>query len=292
MKRGRGAAGYTIVETLIFMAVSGAMFVSALALINGRQARAEFSTSAREFETQMRDLANDVATGYYPNPVNASGQFLRCTVSGGVINLSFAAADNQGANKDCIFAGRTIHFAPSGESAGSYASYLMLGKRVDSGTGRDVTSITQASPTTVPEIQSLKRSVYFDVTCMFYANVEITPATQPCTTADKTNIDNFSFITTFSPTDLTANGSGAGDTQVSLVATTTPAGVLYSKSAAAIKTEITGYGTGATAFTVNPRGGVYICLQSTKRDQFALVKMGGSGSNFGTSMAISAGRCS
>ena len=67
MKRASGGRshGFTIVETMIVLAVSGALFTSAIFFIGGRQQKAEFTASVRNFETSINDIANDVSDGYF-----------------------------------------------------------------------------------------------------------------------------------------------------------------------------------------------------------------------------------
>ncbi len=81
MNRGNRSTGYTIVETMIFLAVSSLMFISAMILINGRQSRAEFIQAVRVFEANLRDVANDVSTGYYANTTQA-GDKIGYTIAG------------------------------------------------------------------------------------------------------------------------------------------------------------------------------------------------------------------
>src|SRR3989344_2027390 len=62
--------GYTLAETLIFLVVSMVLFISAVRMVSGQQARAEFSYGIQEFATQIKDITNDVSTGFYHNPNN------------------------------------------------------------------------------------------------------------------------------------------------------------------------------------------------------------------------------
>ncbi|HSX23561.1 MAG TPA: hypothetical protein VLE74_00460, partial [Candidatus Saccharimonadales bacterium] len=65
MSGGTKPLGYTIVEVMIFLAVSGALLVSALLIFNGRQQRIEFGQSIRDIDSKIRDVLNDVSTGVY-----------------------------------------------------------------------------------------------------------------------------------------------------------------------------------------------------------------------------------
>lgn len=63
----RGTKGYTIIEVMIFMVVSGGLLVSVLGSISGQQQKTRFQTGVRDFESQIQDMINDVETGYYPS---------------------------------------------------------------------------------------------------------------------------------------------------------------------------------------------------------------------------------
>ena len=62
----RPVGGYTIVEVLIFLAVSALIFASAAIAIGGQQQNVQYSQAVREFEIQVKDAINDVANGFYP----------------------------------------------------------------------------------------------------------------------------------------------------------------------------------------------------------------------------------
>ncbi len=139
--------GFTIVETLIFLAVSGAMLTSIVIMFNGVQARQQFAQGMRDVESLFQDVFNDVSTGYF-DPIAG----YRCTANGsGPPNFIAAADAEQGSNQGCIFLGKAIQLAPS-ESEGGGADKIFVHTVVGNRTvanGRDVTSFTQSRPTTV-----------------------------------------------------------------------------------------------------------------------------------------------
>ncbi len=100
------SAGFTIVEVLIVLAVSGALMVSAVALINGRQNKTEFQTGINNVQQQIQQIINETTSGYYPNVANFT-----CigNANGGVVKFA-AGSTNQGANDGCIFLGKAIQF--------------------------------------------------------------------------------------------------------------------------------------------------------------------------------------
>lgn len=118
---GKYLDGYTLIEVMIFLAVSGALLVSAMTFISGRQARIRYTQAVVDFEQQLQDTFNDVSTGYYPTNSDYS-----CTYDGANIVFSTATDTSQGSNEQCIFAGKLIHFFPNGDLSG-YKIYTIVG---------------------------------------------------------------------------------------------------------------------------------------------------------------------
>ncbi len=106
MKKGgsteRKKLGFTIVETMIVLAVSGGLFVIAALYINGRQAKTEFQVGIRDAQTKIQQVINEVNSGYYPSST------FSCTGST-VSNLTLGAfGTGQGQHDNCIFVGKTV----------------------------------------------------------------------------------------------------------------------------------------------------------------------------------------
>src|SRR4051812_35553772 len=101
MKQGQTAHGYTIIEVLIVLAVTGVLLASALRLISGQQARTEFSQSIRDVQSQINDVMNNVSSGYF-----ATGGKVGCTTSSSGPTLSSTPpSGGSGTSKDCILIG-------------------------------------------------------------------------------------------------------------------------------------------------------------------------------------------
>jgi hypothetical protein len=128
-KSGRtlGVSGYTIVEAIIFLAVSGALLVSTMMLFNGKDQRTRFSQGIATVEQDLQDLMNDISTGYYPSAAN-----FKCEVLSGVITFGSTNVE-QGKNTGCAFIGKIIELSP-GEQ---YNAYTMVGLQ-------DATSLSNA----------------------------------------------------------------------------------------------------------------------------------------------------
>ena len=144
--RGKKQKGYTIVEVMIFLAVSGLMFVMAAGLVSGKQSKAEFKQGMSAVNAQLVAIPNDVANGFYP-----SNSGFSCTVTNGVLSFSTLLTNGQGSNKDCVFLGKVLQFDRNGTD---YSNYTIAGSRLDStipgNTTVAPTTFKQASPTIPP----------------------------------------------------------------------------------------------------------------------------------------------
>ncbi len=108
MSRSARNHGYTIIEVMIFLAISGVLLLIAAGFINGPQQGTQFSQGLHDFESKMEDLVNNVATGNYPD----AGKF-NCNVNTSSGVLTFDTGTNtQGTNQNCAFIGKFIQLAP------------------------------------------------------------------------------------------------------------------------------------------------------------------------------------
>ena len=141
-----GQRGYTILEVMIFIAVSSLMLVMAISAFSGRQADVEFTQAVRDLESRIQDSINDVSTGYFFN----SGNY-NCTVGGSGVSITTGGSDKQGESDDCLFIGKAIQLAPSSGS-NKLSIFTLVGARsVFNGpnAGADVSSVAEAGPEVV-----------------------------------------------------------------------------------------------------------------------------------------------
>jgi hypothetical protein len=137
MKSGGNTQGFTIVETLIYLAVSTAIMASVLTLVGGSQNKAQFQQAVNDTNQQINDVIDNVANGFY----NKVGDF-SCTAPSGAPIVNNAPAD-QGTNKDCMFIGRVIQFGVAGKPE-NMTVYDVVGIReID---GLQVTKLSDAAP--------------------------------------------------------------------------------------------------------------------------------------------------
>jgi hypothetical protein len=140
-KLWRGALGYTIIETMIFLIVSSAFVGTIVTALTQQNKRQQFVQAVDKMQVNLQDTLNDVSTGYYP-----FGNTLQCTASATGPSVS-NGSNEQGTNSQCIFIGKAIQFAPNSDGIDSYSSYTMVGNRIEQvAGGEEVTSLTQAKP--------------------------------------------------------------------------------------------------------------------------------------------------
>lgn len=140
MKRVVNPAGYTIVETIIFLAVSALLFVSASILISGRQRKTQFAVTVRDFSSKVKSVYGNVASGYY----NSSGQ-VTCTVSGGAISTLSSGGNDQGTNSDCVYLGQVLVSPQSGTN--DFKIVSLVGLRNTTGSPpQEVQNLSDAKP--------------------------------------------------------------------------------------------------------------------------------------------------
>ncbi len=140
---GRRRNGYTILEVLIFIAVSSLMFIIAITAVGGRQQQVQFAQATKEFDAKIRDTINDVTTGYYP-----TNETVSCGLSAGVVEIKPGTGQSIGTNSDCIYVGKVIQFQPDGDS-NLVRIYSMAGKRLSDDGSTPVSTIEQAMPKAV-----------------------------------------------------------------------------------------------------------------------------------------------
>lgn len=115
--------GFTIVETMIVLAVTGALFVAIAASLSGRQSAAEFTHAIQSVQSQIQQVVNQVGEGFYPNNANFT-----CQKAGSSISFTNVVS-TQGTNTDCVFLGKVIQFSEHGTIPEAYRIYTIAGLR-------------------------------------------------------------------------------------------------------------------------------------------------------------------
>lgn len=263
MKSSSRAEGFTIVETLIVLAVTGLLFVSAALAISGRQASAQFTQGVRKVESQLQATINEVSSGYYPN----NGD-ITCDGITGEPRLRSGVAD-RGTNEGCMFLGKVLQLAvDDGSEPESYNVYSLVGLRANS--SGIVASLADARPKVIaassadsatPDVFDEEVMPYgLTVERMHYGNLTYDTSRSIGAVGFVSRLDD---PATSSPSQqlelLAIPGTATGDSKI--------AGV------DGINDNI----DSLTVDQINPEEGVHICLKSGTTNQSALVTLGGGG---------------
>ncbi len=134
------SGGYTIIEVMVVIGISAVIFFSAMTAIGGRQESVQFSQAVREFDAKMRDIMNDVTTGYFP-----TNSTITCTLLAGTPQISVDNDAKLGTNNNCIFIGKAIQFLPDGVGE-RMDIYSLAGLRYQDNDQTPTTTIAKAQP--------------------------------------------------------------------------------------------------------------------------------------------------
>jgi prepilin-type N-terminal cleavage/methylation domain-containing protein len=212
MKGGKTPLGYTIVEVMIVMAVSGVMFLIAANFINGKQEKTAFTQGVNEMASRIQDVVTQVTSGQY------SDIPLKCTWSGSS-TIILPGAATQGTRSDCVFLGKLISFAYP--TTHSYQVFSLAGGRADATNGTP--TLAMVDPAIIGSLTITQATTQqIDVTDMTYTDsagaTHTLPATSPPSAATS-GYYNVGFIQGLG----TSNGAGSfqsGAQSISMVYST------------------------------------------------------------------------
>lgn len=268
-------AGFTIIETLIVLAVSGILLTSAAVLIGGKQGQTEFNQGTRDVASRLQQIIDDVSNGYYQN--NGA---INCHNAGNapvVIKQTTA----EGTNQDCIFLGKVIQFGVKVGGAipdpEPFNVYTVVGVRENN--GNVVETLADANPRliTLAGTYDVEKLPY-GMTTMSVKSVDNSRGTLAVGAVGiLSNIgyinDQGVTVSTQGPTQQvdvypiggTSLGQDLGTAQPIIESQSNPLQGLVNA------------GMGSNT-TVDPSNGVQICMKSgTTSNQYVLYTIGGQG---------------
>lgn len=270
----RGSRGFTIIEVLIVLAVTGLLFASAAILIAGRQQQTEFNQAIRQVQTQIQQVINDVATGFYP-----STNSFQCT-AGATGPVLVAGSAEQGANEGCIFVGKAMQFGVAGTSPEQFAVVTIAGLQKTT-SGSEVTTLAQAQPRAVapsttsgstPDV-SVVSQLHGGLTAvdMWYDNG-----------AGKRVIGEVAFVNSLASYSGGTIVSGTQQVAVVPVDDNTVNSALDRSRPQGAE----GINTSLASSPLNPTGGVFICFKSGGTNQSGLITIGDSARQLSVTLSI------
>ncbi len=265
MSGGRVASkGFTIMEVLIVLTITALLFLSATALISGKQDQTEFDQAINEVQSQIQQAIGDVSNGYFPSLNNFT-----CTAGAGGPVITSGAGAGQGTNTGCIFIGKVLRFGIAGGASEQFSTYTLAGLQQDS-SGKDVSSLSAAMPAVIAPT-TLNPSAPDDSTLNSLQNGLTTY--QNATTSGSANIAGIAFVSTFAPADVTQSSSR----NVDLIPIY---GTMASITSDAINTAL------RSSPPIDPSGGAQICFVSGTTNQSGLITIGSANSTLSVTLTI------
>ncbi len=285
----RRMGGFTIVETMIVLAVTGVLLISAMYLIVGQQNKVQFNQSIQEVQSSIQQTINEVGAGFYPNSGN-----LRCNGSAGALVLNTGTTP-QGSNTGCIFLGKAIQFGIRDVDPNEFIVHSIAGLDKSGGSLEGERSIADALPTAIARGQTTNATPVFDeinssVTNRLLYGLEVvsmryvqgsTP--QPIgAVAFISGLGKYQGSQLMSGTQQISLVPVGGSTTNSNPTPDNPLSTTSEQVVDAINTNL----RNPTVSPQNPDGGVEICFASGSTTQSGLITIGGNGRSLAVNLVI------
>lgn len=128
MRTPGNKTGFTIIEVMVFLAISGFTFLIAATFISGKQAQAEYTQGMNNANAFVKTLINNVEIGNYPLPAREN---LSCTLSGGRPSIGISSfSPSPLGSAGCAIIGLVL--APqTGSDTTKYTIYTVAGCQYD-----------------------------------------------------------------------------------------------------------------------------------------------------------------
>jgi prepilin-type N-terminal cleavage/methylation domain-containing protein len=273
--------GFTVIEVMIVLAVTGLLFVSAAALISGKQNQTAFDQSIRQIQSQIQQVINEVSVGYFPNLGN-----VQCNGAGGTVTLVKAVGTAQGANAGCVFIGKAMQFQVGSSSPEVFNVYSIAGLQRGGAGGKESSSLSEAKPKVIAP--SSAEPTLPDSTASDTLQDGLTTAKMYYNNgAGDKNIGVVVFANSLAQFDPTNGSLLSGAQQVNLIPIDdneikSKLGQDETVGVDIINSKLS---TAATSSNI----GVYLCFASGGTDQSGLITIGSNGRQLAVNLAIKNG---
>jgi len=263
MECTRKQRGFTIIEVLIVLAVTAAMFLLAVLSINGKQNTAEFQQAINDIRSSLQQEIDQVAAGDYSN----TGNFT-CDGTGGSLVIA-KGVNKQGSNTGCIYLGKALQFEVKATSPQKFISYPIAGLQSNTGT------LASAGPDVIAPGISTNKGAFPDASVSSTLHYGLNVVSMA---SGGHNIGAVAFISSL--------GQYSGGQLVSGSQTLSLIPIYNSSLNATEGATVDAINTNLASSPVNPSSGVQICFASSGTKQSGLITIGGSGQQLSVSLKI------
>lgn len=263
MERARKQRGFTIIEVLIVLAVTAAMFLLAVLSINGKQDTAEFQQSINDVRSSLQQEIDNVSAGDYSD----TGNFT-CDGTGGSLVIA-KGVNKQGSNTGCVYLGKVLQFAVKSTSPQQFIAYPVAGLQSNTGT------LTSAAPDVIAPGIATNRGVFPDASISSALHYGLNVVSM---TSGGHNIGAVAFISSL--------GQYSGGSLVSGSQTLGLIPIYNSSLNATEGATVDAINNNIVSSPLNPNGGVQICFASGGTKQSGLITIGGGGQQLSITLKL------
>lgn len=279
--------GFTVIEVVIVLAISGGLFAAAVLMIAGRQNQTAFDQATRQVQSQIQQVLNEVSTGFFPD----NGNFTCTAVSASQPPALASGATAQGSNTDCIFVGKALQFKVADSDPERFAVYTIAGLKRGGPGGGESTSLADARPVLVAPTDASQASAgYPDISVeeQLRSGLAVARMWYRDELGADHDIGAVAFINSFGsyggvPGELL---SGSGSITVIAADNTNNATGLSLTTFDMVRALNSGGGNRLVTGVPNPQGGVFICFESGGTDDYAIVRIGGESRDLSVTLTI------
>ena len=148
MKRQKKQAGFTIVEVVLFLAITALFFLIAIFGSGQETQRVQFTQAMDDVSTLIDDIINDVKDGFVTDTGNLSCVDPQPSNPAAPLVIGAGSA-GQGERSQCIVLGKVIDFRR--DESNKYTLYTVVGRRLDA-SGDPVKHLVDAKPQVVDSL--------------------------------------------------------------------------------------------------------------------------------------------
>lgn len=276
MKATAKQGGFTLVETMIVLAVTGALFLLAVVAINGKQNETAFQQSINDMQSVLQQIISQVGAGDYQNTNNFT-----CNGTAGALNIQ-PGNNQQGSNTGCVFLGKAVQFGVSGTNPQQYITYPIAGLQDNSG------NLAQSTPTVIaPGATTNTASNFPNASVGGVLHNGLTAVSMDYVSgATKTNIGAVAFVSSLGQYSGAQLISGSQQLSLIPVSGSGGAGTLNTNP----KNVVDAINKFLATSPTNPSGGVEICFASGTTNQSGLITIGSNGRSLSVSTQVKDGK--
>jgi prepilin-type N-terminal cleavage/methylation domain-containing protein len=280
MRIARKQRGFTIIEVLIVLAVTAAMFLMAAIAVSGKQNTTEFQQAINDVQSKIQQSISNVTAGDYPD----IGNFTCSAAPGGPITFQAGQPNQQGANGGCVFLGSALQFGVKGTNSRQFNAYTIAGLQQDSGRN-EVTSLAAATPLAIAPSLSSPSMPSAIVTSQLLNGLAIA-----WMKSGNQDLAAVAFISTLGQDNIN-DGAVSGSQSINLYAV--PAADASGHNAmipADSATAVEVINNNLASAAANPSQGVQICFASGTTNQSGLITIGSNGRSLSDTLQIKDGK--